>query len=275
MSDSTGGMEGCGHIALACHTQGQGEPLVLLHGGMGSWTHWVRNLPALGARFRVHALDAPGFGDSPSVPEDLDPAAYLDPLRAAVRRIANGGKVGLAGFSFGGAVAAMLAAGMPETIGRLALLAPGGFGVATGRRLDVREMPSGELSEAQRRDVLRHNLIAMMFAQPRSADDAAIDIQRANVARTRFDSRRFSLSAFTVEALPRIRMPMLLMYGEHDNMAWPSVEARIASCTCLKPDIRVERIAGAGHWLQYEAADAVNRVLLDFFSSRNAHAVSA
>jgi len=265
MLDSARGTEGSGHIALACHTEGQGKPLVLLHGGMGSWTHWVRNIPALRTRFTVHALDAPGCGDSPTVSEDLDPAAYVEHVRAAVRGIANNGKVGLVGFSFGGVVAAMLAASMPESIERLALLAPGGFGIVPGRRLDLRRMPEGEVTEAQRREVLRHNLMVMMLAQPQSADDAAIAIQQANVVRTRYDSRRFSLSAFTREALPKIAAPTMLVYGECDNLAWPSIEARIDICTRLKPDIRVERIPGAGHWLQYEAADDVNRLLLDFF----------
>lgn len=47
------------------HEWGQGQPLVLLHGGSGSWTHWLRNLlPLVDAGYRVIAPDIPGFGES-------------------------------------------------------------------------------------------------------------------------------------------------------------------------------------------------------------------
>jgi pimeloyl-ACP methyl ester carboxylesterase len=163
-------------------------------------------------------------------------------------------------------VSAMLAASMPQQIARLALLAPGGFGRVTGRRLDLRKLPEGAgASDAQRSEVLRHNLMAMMFARAETADAAAIEIQHQNVVRTRYDSRRFSLSPYTREALPRIEVPTLLIYGMRDNLAWPSIDARIGACLALKPDIQVERIADTGHWVQYEAAGEVNRRLLDFF----------
>jgi len=264
MPDSSRSAQALAPIALACHTEGQGSPLVLLHGGMGSWTHWVRNIPVLRTHHTVHALDAPGCGDSPTVPEDLDPYAYIELVRAAVRKIAGEDRIGLVGFSFGGVVAAMLAASMPDTVERLALLAPGGFGVVPGRRLDLRKVPEGA-GDAEQRSVLRHNLMVMMLARPQSADDATIDIQQANVARTRYDSRRFSLSGYTREALPRIAVPTLLIYGERDNLAWPSIEGRIEICRSLKPDLRVARIPDAGHWVQYEAAEDVNRLLLEFF----------
>ncbi|MCD6078130.1 MAG: alpha/beta hydrolase fold protein, partial [Ramlibacter sp.] len=47
------------------HAWGAGAPLVLLHGGSGSWTHWIRNVEALAvAGRRVLVPDLPGFGDS-------------------------------------------------------------------------------------------------------------------------------------------------------------------------------------------------------------------
>jgi 2-hydroxy-6-oxonona-2,4-dienedioate hydrolase len=43
---------------------GSGPPLVLIHGGHGSWTHWVANIEPLARRRHVIALDLPGFGAS-------------------------------------------------------------------------------------------------------------------------------------------------------------------------------------------------------------------
>ena len=49
-----------------------GRPLVLLHGGSGSWTHWLRNIQGLSKDRAVYALDLPGFGDSDLPPETRD-----------------------------------------------------------------------------------------------------------------------------------------------------------------------------------------------------------
>jgi pimeloyl-ACP methyl ester carboxylesterase len=251
---------------LACHVEGSGPPLILFHGGMGSWTHWIRNIPALRGRHTVHAPDLPGCGDSPTVRQDIAKDDYMALVHAAVEEIASGEPFDLAGFSFGGVMAAMVAARMPRLVRRLALLAPGGFGMSSGRVLDLRRMPAeGAAGDGERREVLRHNLMVLMLARPESADDATIAIQRANVVRARYDTRVFSMAPHTREALPEVAAPTLLVYGSRDNLAWPSVQGRIDVCRAHKPDLRAEIVPDAGHWVQYEAAPAVNRLLLDFF----------
>lgn len=252
--------------AAACHTEGHGPALVLMHGGAGSWTHWMRNIPALRERFTVSALDLPGCGDSFRVPDAIDDDAYIEIVCDAIGAIAGDGRIDLAGFSFGAVLSAMVAARTPERIRRLALVAPGGFGHAVGRMLDLQKIPGEGASDRERRAVLRHNLLVMMFARPESADDATLDIHHANVIRAQFDSRRFSLSEHTRRALPAIEAPTLVIFGDKDNLAWPSVDARLELCRAGKPDIRTALVPGAGHWVQYEAPDAVNRLLIDFFS---------
>ena len=43
-------------------------PLVLVHGGFGSWTHWAANLPELMSQRQVWTGDLPGLGDSELIP---------------------------------------------------------------------------------------------------------------------------------------------------------------------------------------------------------------
>ena len=66
----------CGDGELVWHRWGahdsadRGAPVVLLHGGSGSWTHWVRNIAALAqAGHSVWVPDLPGFGDSSPPPD--------------------------------------------------------------------------------------------------------------------------------------------------------------------------------------------------------------
>ena len=122
--------------ALAARTAGKGSPFVLLHGGVGSSAHWVRNIDVLAEKFRVTAFDLPGYGDSPDVPKGMTPEMYIDWVSRAITTMAPNG-CHLAGFSFGGALAARVAAQVGKQIIRLSLLGSGGFGVPVGRVIPV------------------------------------------------------------------------------------------------------------------------------------------
>jgi pimeloyl-ACP methyl ester carboxylesterase len=233
---------------------------------MGSWTHWVRNIPVLGERFTVYAPDLPGCGDSIAVPDDIGHAKYVDIVCAAFAEIVAKERAHLAGFSFGGAIASLVGLRLPQAFRKIALLAPAALGrIAPGRTMDLRKMPPEGASEAEKREVLRHNLLQFMLAHPESIDEETIAIQRENAARTRYDSRRISFGTYTREALWQLRAPLMGIFGELDNFASPSIYSRVVPCRSLRPDMRIEIVPGAGHWVQYEAAPAVNRLLLEFF----------
>src|ERR1700692_1517351 len=101
----------CGDGSLVWRVWGSGPPLVLLHGGYGSWTHWVRNVIPLSRRFTVIACDMPGLGE-PAAPPEPWPA---DGLAAIVVQgldivLPKGVAPHLAGFSFGGVIGGVVAA---------------------------------------------------------------------------------------------------------------------------------------------------------------------
>lgn len=258
-------------MALACHTEGRGPELIMFHGGTGSWTHWIRNIPALREHFTVHAYDLPGNGDSPSVPDDIAPHDCVDIVCESIRDVGGAtNPVFLCGFSFGGVVAALLTARMPEKVSRLALVAPGGLrkepGGGSGRsRLSLRKMPPEPVPDGERREILRHNLMQMMFVHDATITDETIDIQRDNVARQRFNTQPFTGGSLTRGALPLIKVPTLGIFGARDNLSWPDVSVRVDPCRELMPAMRIELIPDAGHWVQYERPEPVNKLLIEFF----------
>lgn len=253
----------CGE--LACRVAGAGAPLVLLHGGAGSWTHWMRNIAALASRWQVHAIDLPGCGDSPDVPAGTTAAAYTALVIAALEGYPGFRRpLLLAGFSFGAAVAAAVAARPATAVARVALLGPGGFGQPVGRALNLRKVPFGE-HEVAVRQALAHNLREMMLADADAIDDDTLALHRDNVVRARFDSRRVSLSDSMLRDLAQIQCPVLAVWGERDSLAYPSVDARARLCRTLGRDVTAEIVPTAGHWVQYEAPGAVNDALVRFF----------
>ena len=74
-------------VRLNVKRAGSGHPVLMFHGGMGSWTHWIRNIDVLAEHFEVRAIDAPSYGDSEQVDYGLTPEEYLEVAIASVDRI--------------------------------------------------------------------------------------------------------------------------------------------------------------------------------------------
>ena len=248
---------------LAIHEAGTGPSFVLFHGGVGSWTHWIRNVDVLSFRFRVVAFDLPGYGNSPDVPDAMRPAEYIDWVCDGVGRAAPDG-CHLAGFSFGGALAARVAARLGRKIKGLSLLGSGGFGVPVGRVIPTVKQPGPDSDLDARRAVAASNLGQWMLSTAPQPNDSIVDMQLSNIDRTRFDSRRISLKATLTEDLAKITAPVQLIWGGADKLAYPSIEERVEICRQVRPDMKLAVVPDSGHWVQYEQAAAVNRLLFDF-----------
>ena len=145
---------------------GSGPTLLLLHGGTGSWTHWLHNIEALSQHFRLVLPDLPGMGESLDVPDDADLDGYGEYLLAAVGGglVPAGAPFLVAGFSYGGVMTAWLAARLPERVTGICLLAPGGFPPGSWSRPPLRPVPAGA-SDAEANAVHRRNLELMMIGE--------------------------------------------------------------------------------------------------------------
>jgi 2-hydroxy-6-oxonona-2,4-dienedioate hydrolase len=250
----------CGDGDLVWHAWGEGEPLVLLHGGSGSWTHWIRNVEALAAAGRrVVVPDLPGFGDSARPPEGQDADVVALAMAQGLRHLLGDAPVDVAGFSFGGLVGALMAAGQPERVRRLILIGAPGLGLRS-KRLPLtswRDQPTREGQLAAH----RKNLATLMLSRDEAVDDLAVALQAANVPRDRMHRRKLALTDILLQTLPAIRCRVDAIYGEQDALyrdTLPELRARLASPTFGE----LAFVAGAGHWVQYEDAEAFHCELL-------------
>ena len=242
-------------------------PLVLLHGGSGSWRHWVRNIERLSADRRLLCPDLPGLGDSAMPPRTDGPAPIAAVVRAGLARVlgGEGAPYDLAGFSFGALIAGHVAAEAGPELRSLILVGAASLGLPRqGTDLVTVRDKEGEARAAAH----RHNLAALMFADPARIDGLALLVQERNTAESRFRSRGFAGSALLRDAVARARAPVALVYGERDAIAWPEVEARFAVLRSVRADAWTGMIPGAGHWVSYEAAPAFDAMLLDMLNRR-------
>ena len=254
---------------MAVRRFGHGPDLVLFHGGMGSWRHWTRNVEPLAARFTVHALDHPSYGDSAPVPREITGLAYLDLVYGLLGRLLPGdAPLRLAGFSFGGAIAANLARRLGPRVTHLALVSPGGFPARRFGDRPIRSYKEAGGDERLFREICRHNLLVNMLSDPASVTEEAVDIQVDGVRRARFDSRKVSGGGTLLGDLTQLAGRLRLLWGERDDSPFRPADLLIGEIrTATRGPLDLHRIPRAGHWSAYENAPEINRLLLEFFTT--------
>ena len=252
----------CGDGAMVWRAWGEGPPLVLLHGGYGSWMHWIRNVLPLARQFRVIAPDLPGLGESATPPEPWTAEGLAAIIAEGLASIVDGERLHLAGFSFGGVIGGNVAAQLGDQVRGFTVVGSNGLGL-TRSRTDLRRV-SPDAGEEEEFATHRYNLNQLMIADPDKIDELALYLQKTNHARARMRSRRFSRSGALVAALPRITARLDGIWGERDATAWPHLDERARILREAQPGARFAVVPGAGHWVQYEAADRFNPLLAEF-----------
>jgi 2-hydroxy-6-oxonona-2,4-dienedioate hydrolase len=252
----------CGDGHMIWHVWGEGPPLALLHGGYGSWTHWIRNVIPLSRYFTVAAPDLPGLGESATPPEPHTAEGLARIVVEGLAIVFRGGSgLHIAGFSFGGVLGGHIAAQLGDRVRGFTIVGSNGLGLVR-QPTALRRLPEGA-SEPEALAIARHNLAALMIADPAKIDELAVYIQVQNAPRGRVKSRRFSRADTLARALPLVKARIDGLWGERDATAYPHLDERAHALRNIQPGARFEVIPGAGHWVQYEAADRFNPVLAE------------
>jgi pimeloyl-ACP methyl ester carboxylesterase len=247
---------------------GAGPPLVLLHGASGSWTHWIRNVLPLAAHHRVLVPDMPGYGESDAPPEPHTADRLAELVTAGIdRMLPPPAAFDLAGFSFGAIIGGLVAARLGARLRTLLLLGPGGLGLEPASPRALLRLEPAMAPEAIRH-VHRENLRTLMLAHPESADELAVTLQIDNVQRARFRSGTIPVSDVLLRALPAVRAHLAGIWGGRDAFTSHHLEESRRVLAAADPRFEMRVIDGAGHWVNYEAAEEVNALLPEMLARR-------
>ena len=249
---------------------GEGSPLVLIHGGHGSWLHWARNIEALSQDFSLWIPNLAGYGDS-SDPRFDDFSTMVDvTAECLIQLFGSETPFDLAGFSFGGLVSANLAAN-GLSVRRLALLGPGGHG---GPRRERGKLINWKRTETHEEliEAMRFNLWAHMIYADAHIDTFAMGIHTYSCIHTRFRSRGISGRGLLGPALDEYSGEALIIWGEHDITCTPEyLMTHMIDGHARRQGLI---LSGVGHWVNYEAVEPVNILLKDWFKAgKIAHTV--
>ena len=245
---------------------GHGPALLLLHGGHGSWTHWIRNIPSLARHWSVAVPDMPGYGESASPPDRTAPESLADALARGLDSVLpGGGQIAIAGFSFGSIIAGHLALLRPDRIGQLTLVGASGLGLTRPNLEPLRSWRRLETQE-ERYEAHRTNLAILMLRDPARIDALALHLQSENTIRTRIDSPTISRTDTLRRCLRKLKVPLSGIWGEADATTGKFMAERRDLLRAIDPYSDFVTIPNAGHWVQYEAPDAFNDALEEVLS---------
>lgn len=258
--------------------EGEGTPVVLVHGLASSVEFWQYNVAPLATHHRVYALDLLGFGKS-----DKEIGEFSLPYAASTMvdflNTMGVERASLVGNSLGGVICAQTAVQHPERVERLILVDSAGFGRELSPFLRVWSIPgvgNGVFWLYQR---LLPRLKTWVFCHPGSIDEGwlagATEVLRtAGVRENTIKVARIgvSLGRGQLEELFRdlhsllaaTSVPTLIIWGSRDFVV-PLAHAYAAQK--LIPNSEVRIMERCGHMPQVERPEEFNRLVLDFLAS--------
>jgi pimeloyl-ACP methyl ester carboxylesterase len=238
---------------IAVCDEGQGEPLLLIHGMAGSSQTWRAILPQLAKKYRVIAPDLLGHGRSSKPRTDYSLGAFAVGLRDLLDELGVKSAT-VVGHSLGGGIAMQFLYQHPDYCRRLVLISSGGLGPDVGWILRLLAAPGAEIWNAY-----------SSFSD-RQTRDAFLRTLRSVV-----DYRGQSVSALN-RLNVRDDLPVLAIWGAEDTII-PVDHAYAALRN--RPDSRLEVIPGVGHFAQVEAPTEVVDLIDDFVTTTTASGPSS
>jgi pimeloyl-ACP methyl ester carboxylesterase len=246
---------------------GEGTPLVLLHGGFGSWLHWIRNIPVLASMFRVYAATMPGYGDSDDAPDPDNLESLAAVVSSGVDHVLPpGAPFHLLGFSFGGLVGGFVAALQGERLLSLTFSGSGGMGLTRNALKPLHNWRKAA-TEAERVQAHRRNLEILMIHDPAKIDGLAVHIQNWNTQRGRVRTYKYHHLDVLQKPLHAVKGRLMGLYGGRDAIASGHLHERAAYLRAIQPDSVFREVDGAGHWACYEATELFNKTYLEMLQA--------
>ncbi|WP_063759522.1 alpha/beta fold hydrolase [Streptomyces sp. NRRL S-37] len=258
-------------LELASRRLGSGPPLMVVL--QLDRDGWAPVLERLAREHEVVAVDLPGFGDSPSLPEGTTPG--VEALAAAVAEWLPGAGLThppVVGNSLGGAVALELArsgaVGSAVTLSPIGLwtrpgaaYALGSLRVAHAMARACAERPHWIAGHPIGRTIAFWQLTARPWRIPEAAAAGAL----RNLARSPgFEPTRRAVRAYRLRAFaPEVPVPVTVGWGTRDLMTPPHQALRAAR---LLPGARHVSLEGCGHSPMSDDPEQVTRVVLDAIS---------
>ncbi|NDJ53803.1 MAG: alpha/beta hydrolase [Chloroflexi bacterium] len=261
---------------IFAHEEGSGRNLaIMIHGWSSSWFAVSPLIPYLSQRYRCLAVDLPGYGESPALPDPVTIESYADLIAGLIRQETSRPAI-LVGHSMGGMTSITLALKYPDLVERMILLCPTVSGILSWQ-INVTLSPfvflerfpviSSIISVFEPMVGITDRLLRpTLFADQtgitmQDYEKIRSDTRRRDQGRVRAECFRAMRNNDLREQLDEVKPPALVIWGMEDN----TVPLRDASAVARQwPDADLRIIPNAGHWPQFETPEITERYVRAF-----------
>jgi len=241
---------------------GRGRPVILLHGWLGSWGLWQDTMTYLGRYYRTYALDFWGFGESG---RKLDTYRVQDFISMVDQFMEKLGIVNapLVGHSMGGTVSLSVAMRFPQRAEKVVIIGSPIHGSSLAPMLKIAGNRTVAWMLFRMFGAFR---LGMRVVSPMICRDPKFpDMMDRDLSRTTLES--FLVSIATLRRtdlrpeLNKIRVPVLGMFGDRDNIVDPHQWQPLIQGVS---NAQIERFAKAGHFIMLDEPELFKEKLKNF-----------
>ncbi|WP_393085894.1 alpha/beta fold hydrolase [Streptomyces sp. LN704] len=256
-------------VTLSYARVGTGEPLLLLHGIGHHRQAWDPVVHILAAEREVIAVDLPGFGASPALPDGLThDLGTVVPVLGALCEALELDRPHVAGNSLGGLLALEL--GREKLVRSVTALSPAGFwttaerryafGVLMAMRQGARRLPLPAVERLSRTVVGRAALTSTIYARPGRRSPEAVVAETLALAHAEgfAETLRAGIDVQFTDDVPGL--PVTVAWGTRDRLL---VRRQGIRAKQIIPRARLVRLPGCGHVPMNDDPALVARVILD------------
>lgn len=248
--------------------QGEGSPLLLVHGLGGTWQSWNTILPALSAARKVTAIDLPGHGQSPAASDSGTFAGLADSVDRFITEQGMEG-VDIVGSSLGARIALEMA--RRGRVGATVALDPGGFWrgwertyfqTTLGASIRLVRGLGRALPTLSRSAVARSMLLAQLSARPWRLDHEVVATELQSFARTKtFDALVRDLATGPEQNGPAAdsSRPIVIGWGRQDRLCLPRQAARAQEAF---PSAKLHWFSRCGHFPMWDRPEETVQLIL-------------
>ena len=251
-----------GALTIAYRRDGVGAPLVLVHGAAEDSRIWAPQFADLTDEFTVVAWDEPGAGSSSDLPDDFGLADIADGLAALLETL-DLGPAHIAGISWGGTVLLELYRRHPAHVATLIMIDTYAGWKGSLPAAEVRARVASTRKMASVQGEAFDPTLPGLFADKPPAE--FVPLLAAIAADVRPDTLRNELAIMAQtdlsDLLPRIAVPTLLIWGQHDARSPLSVAHQFNKAI---PNSTLVVIDDAGHLSHLERPEQVNQAVREF-----------
>ncbi len=264
---------------IAYREMGSGDTtLLFIHGLSSNLEAWNKNIAALKDKYKCIAIDLPGYGKSSKNKLDHSITDYADVIHQFIQKKDLKQTI-LIGHSMGGQIAIRSVLDYPADFLKLILIAPAGIetfsaGEAQIMKASYTPVMLREATEEQ----IRANFLINFHEFPEDAEfmvEDRIAMKKAsdfeNYSQIVVNNIHAMLDEPVIEELSKIKIPVLMIFGSNDALIPNKYFHRDQDLEMLSniakeklPQLEVKIIEDAGHFVNFEKAEIVNKEMSYF-----------